>query len=314
MALTVIDMADWQTVQQAADKRAQGVIIKATQGNWFINKKCNSQWDTAKKAGKLLGLYHYAEGGNATQEADYFIKNISNYVHQAILFLDWEEKENRSYGNGKWIKQFVDRVHTKTGVWCVLYTGSEGAGQAAPYVKSTCALWLAGYPYKNYPSFTPPAQSIFDSLYNTHGMNLVGWQYSSTEIDHSVFYLTADQWKKYANPTGKVVTKPVVKPVAKPTPKYNLTVDGSFGPATTRALQQMYGTKPVDGIISHPYSKVVQVIQGRLGITQDGSLGPATIKAMQRKLSTHPVDGVISHPSNMVKVMQRKINSGVKPF
>ena len=272
MALTVIDMADWQTVQQAADKRAQGVIIKATQGNWFVNKKCNAQWDTAKKAGKLLGLYHYAEGGNATQEADYFINNISNYVHQAILFLDWEKDENRSYGNGKWIKEFVDRVHAKTGVWCVLYTGSEGAGQAAPYVKSTCALWLAGYPYKNYPSFTPPAQSIFNSLYNAHGMNLIGWQYSSTEIDHSVFYIDAKQWGQYANPTGKAVAKPTpppakpaAKPAVKPAPKPVTTYTVRAGD-TLSGIAAKFGTSTqnlasLNGITNPNFIRVGQKLK-----------------------------------------------------
>ena len=49
-------------------------------------------------------------------------------------------------------------------------------------------------------------------------MNLVGWQYSSTNIDHSVFYITPAQWKAYANPKGAKPAKPS-KPAPKPTPK-----------------------------------------------------------------------------------------------
>ena len=223
MTLTVIDVASFQTAQQAKDKRADAVIIKATQGTSYVNPKCNSQWDAAKSSKKLLGLYHYAGGGNAVSEADYFIKNIKNYVGQAMLVLDWESYQNSAYGNGKWAQQFIDRVHAKTGIWCVLYTGTDGAKQCAPYLKNKSSVWLAGYPYSNYPSFTPPKQSVFNSLYSTHGMNLVGWQYSSTGIDHSVFYIDAKQWKQYANPKGSGKVKPaktVNKPAKKPAKKH----------------------------------------------------------------------------------------------
>ncbi|GKS80741.1 glycoside hydrolase [Ligilactobacillus pabuli] len=229
MTITAIDVASYQTVAQAVDKRAQATIVKATQGTGYVNPLCDRQYQAAKKAGKLLGVYHYAGGGNATAEADYFLKNIKGYIGQAMLILDWERGENSAYGNGKWANDFIDRVHAKTGVWCVLYTGSEGAGQCAPYLKNKAGLWLAGYPYQNYPSFTPPAQSVFKSLYNTHGMNLVGWQYSSTGIDHSVFYLTEAQWKKYANPKSKPAkpiapNKPAKKPAPKPKPVTTYTV------------------------------------------------------------------------------------------
>lgn len=311
MTLSVVDVSSHQTKEQANDSRAQATIIKATQGTSYVNPLCNSQWDSAKKGGKLLGLYHYAGGGSATAEADYFIKNIKNYVHQAILVLDWESYQNSAYGNGKWANEFVDRVHALTGVYPLLYTGSEGAGQCATYLKSKSGLWLAGYPYKSYPSFTPPAQTVFNSLYNTHGMNLVGWQYSSTGIDHSIFYMDSQTWGKYANPTGSTAkVKPEPKPVAKP--KYNLAVDGSLGPATIKAMQQIYGMKIVDGKISHP-SNLVKKIQSRVGVPQDGSMGPQTIRAMQRRAGTI-VDGRISRPSLLVKYIQKKINSGVTPF
>lgn len=216
--MNVIDVASYQTVAQAGQYNAQGVIIKATQGTNYVNPRCNGQYAEAKRKGRSLGLYHYAGGGNPVSEANYFIKNIKNYVGEAMLVLDWERGQNSAYGNGKWAQQFIDQVHKLTGVWCILYTGSEGAGQCAPYLKDKAGLWIAGYPYANYPSFTPPAQSIFNSLYNTHGMNLVGWQYSSTNIDHSVFYITPAQWKAYANPKGAKPAKPS-KPAPKPTPK-----------------------------------------------------------------------------------------------
>lgn len=268
MALSVVDVSSFQTVQQASDSRAQGVIIKATQGTSYVNPKCNGQWDTAKKAGKLLGLYHYAGGGNAVAEANYFIKNIKNYVGQAILVLDWESNQNSAYGSKSWAKQFIDEVHRLTGVWCVLYTGSEGAAHCQA-VKGTSALWLAGYPYSQYASYTPPAQSIFNSLYNAHGFNLIGWQFSDYPVDHSVFYITPAQWDLYANPTGKTVkpTPTVNKPAAKPTVKPANWVTNNVTYKLKTAVKLRSGTSTGAGVISVlPAGSIVKtdraIIQG----------------------------------------------------
>lgn len=72
---------------------------------------------------------------------------------------------------------------------------------------------------------------------------------------------------------------------------YDLAVDGSRGPATVRALQQALNAK----------------LKTNLAI--DGSFGPATIKAMQRLMGTTQ-DGVISSPSQMVTELQKAINAG----
>ena len=210
-----VDVASYQTVAQAVNKNAQATVVKATQGTGYVNPRCDAQYQNAKKHGKLLGVYHYAGGGNATAEANYFLKNIKGYIGEAVLFLDWENGQNSAYGNGKWVKQFVDHVKAKTGIDCVIYTGSEGAGQVAPYVKKNNALWIAQYPYSNYPSFNEPK-----SNYNSHGMTVFGWQFSSTPLDHSVYYVTPAQWKSYAKGSSKITpAKPAKKPVAKPKAK-----------------------------------------------------------------------------------------------
>lgn len=63
----------------------------------------------------------------------------------------------------------------------------------------------------------------------------------------------------YLNSGGKFV-------IAKPPAAGKLTVDGDWGPATTKALQKL------------------------LGVTQDGEIGPATTTALQKALGI-PVDG-----------------------
>ncbi|MDC0752374.1 N-acetylmuramoyl-L-alanine amidase [Enterococcus innesii] len=109
-------------------------------------------------------------------------------------------------------------------------------------------------------------------------------------------------------------------------PSYiTLSVDGKFGPATARRLQQYFGTTQ-DGVISHQYkqkfnqniyaaqfdqtlrgSNVIRALQKLLGVSQDGLMGQATIKALQKRLGTTQ-DGIISSVSNVVKALQQVLN------
>lgn len=114
---------------------------------------------------------------------------------------------------------------------------------------------------------------------------------------------------------------------SKPTKQsINLSVDGKWGPATTRALQQALGTV-TDGVISSQPknaatqalyggitwgskgSLVIRTLQNKVGSTADGKLGPNTVRATQKYLGTVQ-DGVISRPSSlMVREMQKRLNA-----
>lgn len=120
---------------------------------------------------------------------------------------------------------------------------------------------------------------------------------------------------------------------AEPNHTNTITVDGEWGPATTRLAQRVFGT-PVDGKVSNQFkcyanknkgllsstfewkdkpngsSSLIKAIQAKVGVAQDGHIGPGTIKAMQRYFGT-PVDGVCDKPSTMVKAFQKWLNSQV---
>ncbi|WP_241153397.1 N-acetylmuramoyl-L-alanine amidase [Enterococcus mediterraneensis] len=122
--------------------------------------------------------------------------------------------------------------------------------------------------------------------------------------------------------------KPVAKP--KPTPAkpavIQLKVDGQFGNATARRLQEYFNTAGKDGIISHQYkqkynqniyaaqfdktligSNVVVALQKWLKVEADGLCGKATIIALQKRMGT-TADGFISPVSDCVKELQRRLN------
>lgn len=168
--------------------------------------------------------------------------------------------------------------------------------------------------------------------------------------------LGIDPWRvsgglRYSNSRGKIcpgdakiaqvpeihkLSQPKQKPKPKPEQKkFNLQEDGYWGPATTRALQQVYGTT-VDGVLSSQVkhsgnknvpsadfvpsakrgtgSQLIRAIQKALKVkTVNGQLNKTTIRAMQRKLGTTQ-DGLISSPSDVVRAMQRALNAGKKPF
>ena len=116
-----------------------------------------------------------------------------------------------------------------------------------------------------------------------------------------------------------------------------LAIDEQWGPLVTVRLQEYYNTTR-DKVIRHQYkqkynqniysaefdttligSDVIRAIQMGLKAREyysgviDGLCGEATIKAMQKALGT-TVDGIISPQSDMVKALQRALNSNKLPW
>ena len=118
------------------------VIVKATQGNYYVNPTCDPVIQDCITDGKLWGFYHYAGGCDAVTEARYFVENCANYFGQGIPVIDWESEENQYFGNTEWVKTFVNKVHELTGVWCVIYTSLATIPQVAN-CSNNCGLWLA---------------------------------------------------------------------------------------------------------------------------------------------------------------------------
>lgn len=170
------------------------VIAKATQGTQPMNSYMSRQLARAKADGKLIGVYHYAEGGSPIAEANAFVSCVKDYIGEAILCLDWENGDNDAWGSTTWARQFVDRVYATTGIYPVVYTYPAGRSQVA-----SCAdvsrLWIAGYPDNRFSWELP------DMIYNTGAWSdWTIWQYSSAggTIDLDVAQLTYEGWHNLA--------------------------------------------------------------------------------------------------------------------
>ncbi|MFC0266340.1 GH25 family lysozyme [Alloscardovia macacae] len=217
MALNGIDISNWQRGINLAAVPADFVVVKATQGTGYVSPAVREQADDALAAGKLLGFYHYASGGSALAEADYFVNTIRDYVGRALLALDFEMGENAAWSNqpNTWIKTFCDRVSATTGVKPLVYIPASGLSRAQGI--GDYGLWVA-----QYANMKPTGYQA--APWNEGAYACAMRQYASTgqlngysgNLDLNKFYGDAAAWGKYANPIGNATpaTAPAPAPAA----------------------------------------------------------------------------------------------------
>lgn len=219
MSLNGIDISGWQKGINLYAVPADFVIIKATQGTGFTNSSFVEQYNQAKSAGKLLGVYHYAGGGNAQAEADYFLKVVGNRVGEAVLCLDFESAQNAAWNRSpnSWIKSWCDYVAKKTGVNPIVYIQASALSKVSGI--GNYGLWVAQYANNN------------PTGYQAHPWNEGKYtcairQYSSAgrlngyggNLDLDIFYGDKAAWQKYANPgKAKAPASAPSQPKATPT-------------------------------------------------------------------------------------------------
>lgn len=241
MTLRVVDEASWQEGIDNTILDCDAVIIKATQGTGYINPICDSLYQAAKSAGKLLGVYHYASGGNATAEADFFLDNIQGYIGEAMLVLDWESEQNAQWGNPYWCKEFCDRVYARTGINPVVYVQNSAVDQVANLTDN--GLWIAQYADDN-------PMGWVDTPWNTISVRHIMHQYTSKgriygwnkDLDLSLFYGDVNTWLAYAGATGQPATAPQVRTYEQPSVQSSGTTYIVQSGDTLSGIASMYGT------------------------------------------------------------------------
>ncbi len=233
MTLNGFDIASWQAGMQPGKVPGDFVIVKVSDGTSNRANPYRTAWcQQVLAAGKLLGLYHYAERGTSWQaEADTFIREAKPYLGKATLWLDFEAG---AVQNGvAWAKRWLDYVYSKTGVKPGLYTGLAVENQLG-----WSAVAAAGYPlwvaqYNNYNSvYGYQPRGLYGRL--AHSWQFAIFQYTSSgllsgwgkKLDLDVFYGTRADWQKLAG--GKAATKKEVPAV--PTTGNVITISHIPGP------------------------------------------------------------------------------------
>lgn len=202
MSMNGIDISGWQPDIDVSKVPADFVIVKATQGTTFTSKSFASQAKATLACGKLLGLYHYVGGGDATGEADWFLKVAGSYVGKAVLCIDWEAEQNSAWDNTAYLKKLVERVIDKSGVRPLIYC-SASAFPWALAKELNCGAWVAQYANNNVTGYQDSpwnegAYSCAIRQYSSHG-RLSGY---SGNLDLDKAYMGKGAWAKYAKGSG----------------------------------------------------------------------------------------------------------------
>lgn len=282
--LNGIDMASYQAGLDFSKTPADFAIIKATEGTGYVNPDCNRAYANAKKNGVLVGLYHYANGGNPEAEADYFINSISNYIGSAVLALDWERANNPAFGKNDvaWCRAWLDRVYKRTKVRPLIYM-SQSVTTAHNWqsVAKDTGLWVAQYVVESRNGYRQDYGHAATGAWNypaifqyTSGGYLPGW---SARLDLDVAYMDRAAWAKYARgdrQNGAGTAQNTEAPV------YPSTIKKGDTGAAVRMLQAFLGGLKVDGGFGANTDKAVRAWQKAHGLKVDGVVGPKTWRAI----------------------------------
>lgn len=300
--LNGIDISSWQTGIDLSAVPADFVLVKATEATNYVNPDCDRAFQQAARAGKLLGIYHFARPGDARAQADFFISKCKGYIGRAILVLDWEA--NAIPLGPAWAKAWLDRVYQVTGIRPLIYMSASVTGEYdwTAVVKANYGLWVAAYAlgYQRIDGYRVPSGPKGVK----HWPSAVIWQYTSSgrlpawggNLDLNIFYGDRAAWAKYAggapvNPSANADSRARTKTDN----QLMLDIDGDPGGATYSRFQQVMGTH-IDGVKSEPSemirafqrflntvvsAKDIKAITGYDQLDTDGFDGPKTWKVFQ---------------------------------
>jgi GH25 family lysozyme M1 (1,4-beta-N-acetylmuramidase)/LysM repeat protein len=213
--LRVVDVSSHQGNIVAGGLDCDAVICKATEGTGYVNPFCDEQYQSAKAAGKLLGVYHYASGGNPEAEAEFFINNVQGYLHEAILVLDWESGDNAAWGDSSWVARFCAHIVALTGINPMIYVQRSAASQCTGL--GDYGIWLAEYPdyaARGWDAYYPPNYSGDYAMHQfTSSGNIAGY---AGPLDLSLFFGDETAWRAYAGASSQSVPAPQPQPYVEP--------------------------------------------------------------------------------------------------
>lgn len=267
MSMQGFDCASYQSGIDPSVVPCDFVIVKSTQGTTYTNPDFHRLAEATLAAGKALGIYHYASGGDATAEAEHMLDVAGGYIGDAIFCLDWEGIQNSAFGSGSdsdWIDEFCGVVESRVGSECLVYLSESVMDYASGH-----KLWVAQYAnmdntgYQEHP-WNEGAYDCAIRQYTSMG-NLYGWD---GDLDLNKAYMTRDEWNAWAACIGAPDSEPEEHAsvadggIAEVQAWLGCTDDGIYGPDTNRHLVRT---------LQHELNE-----QFGAGLDEDGIWGPET--------------------------------------
>lgn len=208
MTMQGIDISSWQAGIDLSNVPCDFVIVKATQGTWYVSDACDVQVQQTISLGKPFGFYHYIGGDGAVAEADFFIDNCAGYFGKGIPCIDWEEDDNSAWGDTDYLKQLVQRVIDRTGVKPLIYASASSFPWDVAQALD-CGAWVAQYADLNPTGYqdAPWNEGAYECAirqYSSRG-NLDGYD-GNLDLDKA--YMDADAWAKYVGASSAPAPAP----------------------------------------------------------------------------------------------------------
>lgn len=218
------DISSYQKGIQPGRLPGDFAIIKITQDTRVVNLSWQTWAEQVLKAGKLLGLYHYAGGKDPIVEADAFWNQAKRYAGRAALFLDWEERDNKNYSQmWNWCSKFLAHLRNLSGQMPGLYFS---AGLLKFFRACGYPLWVAQYAnnrltgYQTQP-WNDKAYACAIRQYSSTG-RLDGW---NGNLDINKFYGSRLDWCRiFGIRGGDIMTDDDINKIAQRV--WDILIDG----------------------------------------------------------------------------------------
>ena len=156
-----IDISSWQEGIVPSKLGIDFCIIKATEGNTYLNPSFHKWIKDCTDHNILYGFYHYYNHHcSAKENAYWFWKNVKQYTGKGIAVLDYEEWQGN---DASMCEIFMDEYYKLSKVWPMLYiSASNCCAFIGSGVPDRCKLWVAGYPrdYATWPKVTQCPYSV----------------------------------------------------------------------------------------------------------------------------------------------------------
>lgn len=237
-----IDIASWQTGIDLTKVPCDFVIVKATQGTGYTNPDFRRAIEQGLAAGKLMGIYHYAGGGNPAAEAKFFLSTIQSYIGKAILVLDWESSQNSAFGKSDlaWVRTWLEYVRAETKAVPFLYVSSSRI-RIFESILGEYGLWAAQYPdYDKVNGYTdkPWNEGAYacDIRQYTPCGYLPGWE---SRLDLNKAYISREEWIAMQG-GGEPQKKQEIKPTKTVAVVAREVLDGKWGNGDLRKERLIY--------------------------------------------------------------------------
>lgn len=295
MSMNGIDVSNWQKGINLKAVPADFVIVKATEGTYYVSSDFKRQTTQVIEAGKCLGFYHYANGGNVTAEADYFINNIKPYIGQGILVLDWEAGNNPLFGKNDfdWCKQWCDYVYKKTGVKPFVYIQASAINRIKGI--GDYKLWVAQYADMNPTGYqsTPWNEGAYECVirqYSSVG-RLNGY---SGNLDLNKAYINKSKWNEYAG-KKEIIDKSTVNGTT--LDLVVKTIQGKFGNGNDRKVALGSRYNEVQNFINHISSSDANTLANEV---KSGKYGNGDVRKIVLGSRYDEVQNIINNESSKI--------------